>query len=320
MRRSTIALLLAGCEINPAFDPSIPAGSASGIDPDAAAVLVANLRASWATPNSIRWDWDAEGEADELLAFELVVGPSEADVLDRSEATRTWSEADNPELGRFLLPRTGGEDPVVFTVSDELEPDTIHYAQLFATDTAGNRTASNVAAGRTTPSPIGEIVIMADDDTPGLSIPPEFALVQEGAFAGTSAYRWAAMCGDAPECWENLRRQEFTIDLSAVTEGTYATTAFFEVALAVENGSTSWWCDLWLWYDPTTSDRIAHYDGWTARADGSYRVLQVPLRAFEIGTEPVTHAELANGLFGFNVGCSWHDGSIVRVDELRIRW
>ena len=318
VRLAAIALLLAGCEINPAFDPSIPADS--GLHPGEAAVEVANLRASWGTPNAIRWDWDAEGEPDALLAYELWVGPTEADVLERSAAARQWTEAENPELGRFLLPRTGGEDPVVFTVTDEHEPDTILHAQLVAIDTAGNQTVSNVAAGRTTQAPVGEIVIMADVDTAGIPIPDDFVLVQERPFAGTSAYRYQEACGGPAECWENLRRQEFAIDLSSVSGGTYATTAYYEVALAVENATTPWWCDLWLWYDGSSPDLIAHYDGWTARADGNYRVLQVPLRVFEIGGEPVPFEELAKGLYGFSVGCSWTDGAIVRVDELRIRW
>jgi hypothetical protein len=321
MRAGVMALLLVGCELNPAFDPSIPAdGSASGIDPDGAAVQVANLRATWGTPNAIRWDWDAEGDADGLLAFELVVGRSEEDVIERSASTRTWTEVENPELGRFLLPRTGGEDPVVFTVTDELEPDTIHYAQLHAIDTAGNRAVSNVAAGRTTQSPVGEIVIMSDVDTAGISIPNTFVLGTERPYAGSSAYRYEAPCAAQEECWENLRRQEFLIDLSAVSGGSYATTAYFEVALAIENGSTPWWCNLWLWYDASSADFLAHYSGWTARADGEYRLLQVPLREFRIGGEPAPYEELAHGLFGFNVGCPWSGGSLVRVDELRIRW
>ncbi len=318
VRVQAIALLLAGCEINPAFDPSIPADS--GLEPGEAAVEVANLRATWGTPNAIRWDWDAGGDPDALLAYELWVGPTEADVLERSAATQVWTEAENPELGRFLLPRTGGEDPVVFTTTDAHEPDTIHYAQLVATDTAGNRTVTNVAAGRTTQAAVDEIVIMADVDTPGIPLPPEFLLVQERPHAGTSAYRWQAPWDASEQAWENLRKQEFAMDLSAVSQGTYATTAYFELALAVENSVTPWWCDLWLWYDGTSPDFIAHYYGWTVRADGNYRVLQVPLRVFEIGGEPAPYEQLAHGLFGFNVGCEWTGGAIVRVDELRIRW
>jgi hypothetical protein len=319
MRGGVIALLLAGCELNPAFDPSIPAGSASGFDPEGAAVRVTNLRATWSTPNGIRWDWDAEGEPDALLAFELVVGATEQDVLERSAATRTWTDAENPELGRFVLPHGLAEIPVVFTVTDELEPDTIHHAQLVATDTAGRQAMSNVAAGRTTLSPVGEIVIMSDVDTAGDSLPSTFVLGTDRPFAGSSAYSYESVCGGM-ECYENLRRQGLMLDLSPVSEGAYATTAYFEVALAVENGSTSWWSDLWTWYDGTSTDRIGRYNGWTARADGNYRVLQVPLRAFEIDGEPVPYEELAHGLYGFNVGGYWSDGAVVRVDELRIRW
>ncbi len=318
VRAPAIALLLVGCELNPAFDPSIPADS--GIGPGDAAVEVGNLRATWGTPNAIRWDWDAAGNPDGLLAYQLWVGPTEADVLDRTAAARKWTEADNPELQDFFLPNTGSEDAVVFTTTDELEPDSIYYAQLVAIDTAGNERVTNVAAGRTTQEPVREIVIMSDVDPPGIRLPEDFVLAQERPYAGTAALRWQAPWAPTEQDWENLRRQEIGLDLSAISEGTYATTAYLELALAIENSATPWWCDLWLWYDGSSHEFIADYQGWTARADGNYRVLQVPLRVFEIGGTPVPHEELSHGLFGFNVGCEWTGGAVVRVDEVRIRW
>ena len=321
MRVAALALLLVGCEINPAFDPSIPAsGDGGGMLDGDAAIAVGNLRATWATPNIIRWDWDADGDSDELLAFELVVGPTEQSVIDRDATTTTWTEADNPELGRFLLPKTGGEEPVVFTATDGLAPDTVYHAQLHATDTAGRESISNVAGGRTAPPPVGEIVIMSDEDTAGQSIPDAFVLDSERPYAGAFAYRYEASCPEELVCWENLRRHGVDIDLSAISEGAFATTAYFEVALAIEGGTTPWWCDLWLAYESCGGDCLAHYGGWTARADGEYRVLQVPMRAFNLRGEPTAYEELANGLFEFSVGCPWSDSSVVRVDELRFRW
>ncbi|MEM6993146.1 MAG: hypothetical protein AAF721_21715 [Myxococcota bacterium] len=309
---------LAGCEINPLFDPSIPAGGMLG--DGEAAVTVGNLRAAWATPNTIRWEWDAQGDADELLAYTLTVGESEQDVLDQSGSSREWTEADNPELSRYLLPRTGGEDQVTFTATDELTPDTIYFAQLRATDTAGNVVTTTVAAGRTAEPAVDEIVIMSDQETAGYSLPDNFLLTEERPYAGTHAYRYDSICPDGDStCWENLRRQELGLDLSAISQGTFATTAYFEVAVAIEGGTTPWWCSLWLAYDPG-SERLANYGGWTARADGEYRLLQVPMREFEIQGAPTPYDELALGLFGFNVGCPWSAGSVVRVDEVRLRW
>lgn len=320
MKRISAALVaVLGCEANPAFD--LDTGTASGpINPDDAAVAVGNLRATWGTPNTIRWDWEAQGDPDRLLAYELVVGTSEDDVLSGGGSTVVWTEEQNPELGRFLLPRTGGEDPVVFTATDALEPDTRYYAQLIARDTAGNATVSNIAAGRTSQPPVDEIVIIADENTAGFSIPGTFALSSERPFAGTQGYRYESVCEGQAECWENLRRQEILLDVGAISQGSFGTTAYFEVALAIESETTPWWCSFWLWYDGSSADRLASYDAWTGRTGGDYRVIQVPLRAFLIQGEPTPYDELSFGLYGFNVGGPWSDGAVVYVDELRLRW
>ncbi len=314
----------AACELNPLFDPTIAADSSTEVDPTAGtgspAIDVGELRAGWTTPNQIRWDWDASGEQNGFFAYELVVGPSEQDVLDESEATYLWTSADNPELAHYLLPKTGGADPVVSTTTVGHDPDTVVYARLRARDTAGGVSYTNVAQARTTVPPSREIVLIADADTPGYSIPAEFVLSNDRPYAGPSCYRWQANCGGEPECWENLRRQEMSLDLSQISTGNYLTTAHLELALAVEGTATTWWCDVYLWYDGSSTEKIASYNAWTAKVDGEYHLLQVPLRVLAMGDTPAPPSELAFGLFGFNVGCLWSDGAVVRVDEMRIRW
>jgi hypothetical protein len=324
------------CELNPDFDPPATAteptqstgtgqsgsdGSGADTESPPGEISVANLRAVWGTPNQIRWTWESSGSSDALLRYELVVGPTEADVEGRTAATDVWTEARNPELGRFLLPRTGGEDPVVATVTDGLVPDRVYHAQLVAIDTSGNRSRSNIAAGRTSEPPIASIVVFSDGQDRGYRLPESFVISQSRPYAGTSHLEYISSCDGVGECWENLRLQELGIDLGAITSGSYSTTAFVEFALLVDAQTTPWWCSAWLWYDGSDAGQLANYTAWTARPTGEYYLVQIPLRDFRIGADPPPHSDLeTHGLFGFNVGCPWGEGATVLVDEVHVRW
>lgn len=313
------ALMAGGCTANPAFDGPVGGGDEGG--EGGAAVRVSDLRTAWTTPNQIRWSWAADGDGDTLLRYELVTGASEAEVRSGTAIT-VWNEARNPELGRFLLPHTGAGDPVVATTTDGHAPDTVVYAQLFAIDSAGHRSASNIAAARTTPAPLAEAVVFSEAELPGYSIPDTFQLAQTPGYDdGAFTYRYTSACtGASSECWENLRRYELGVDLSAISAGNFATTAYLELAVRVVDADVPWWSEVWLAFDPACSECVARYDGWTLRADDEWQLVQVPLRVLALDGRPLTHAELADGLFAFNVGASWTDGAVIDVDEIRIRW
>ncbi|MFO0634908.1 MAG: serine/threonine-protein kinase [Nannocystaceae bacterium] len=229
----------------------------------AAAVQVGELHAQWATPNTIRWAWSAQGEADALRDYELVVGPSEHDVLTRSDACRVFTRADNPELGHFLLPRTGGADPVRATITDGHAPEQAVFARLWATDTAGRRHASNVASVHTAPPPVAEVVVFADARPHGFSI-PVLEVVDTKPYAGTHHLQFTSRC-DPPQCFANLRWQDLGVDLSRMTPGDFATTAYLELAVAVAGDATSWWSQLRLWYDAEHIDRVGHFASFALR-------------------------------------------------------
>lgn len=292
-----------------------PAHEAAASD---AAVQVAELEAEWATPNAVRWRWHAEGRADALRDYQLVTGPSEADVLAASERCRVFTRADNPELGHFLLPRTGGEDPVLATITDEHAPDTLVFAQLVAIDTAGRRATSNVASVHTAAKPVAEIVVFDDERPHGFPM-PALALSTARPFAGTHHLQFVSEC-TPPECFANLRWQDLRVPLVGLTAGDYATTAYLELAVAVDGAATSWWSQLRVWYDGRSLERVGHFNSFALRTDGEYRVLQVPLRAFRFapGTDGAT--ELGHGLFELGLGGWWPPGALVRIDEVRIRW
>ncbi|HWB74575.1 MAG TPA: hypothetical protein VG755_06460, partial [Nannocystaceae bacterium] len=287
------------------------------VDADAA-VQVAELRAAWATPNTVRWSWDAEGRADDLRDYELVVGPSEADVLATSHRCRVFTRVDNPELGHFLLPRTGGEDPVRATITDGHAPDAAVFARLWAIDTSGRRHASNVASIHTAAAPIAEVVVFADERPHGFAI-PELTVSDARPFAGTHHLQFVSHC-ETPHCFANLRWQDLRVPLQGMTPGDWATTAYLELAVAVDGDATSWWSQLRVWFDGRSLDDVGHFNSFALRSDGEYRVLQVPLRAFTFRDGLAPAQQLEHDLFELGLGGWWPPGAIVRIDEVRVRW
>lgn len=296
------------------------AGSAGSGNVGNAAVSVTNLRVTWTTPNWIHWEWDLDGIPDQLLGFELVTGTSEADVESRSGSAVVWTDAENPELGRYFLPATGGEDPVQATMTDGHEPSTEYFGQLTAVDTASRRSVTNIAGGRTTDPPGDSIVIFADDATPGYSIPSSFVLSTREPYAGTHHYDYQQSCNDGePTCFEILRRQGLNISLNSISQGQFSTTAYLEFALASGGPEPSYWSQMRIMTGTNGSSDTFGLWGWTIRSDGEYRVYQVPLRVLD-GDGPMPYAALADGLWEFGVGGSWADGSYTMLDEIRLYW
>ena len=307
-----------GIDAGPRPDaPGVDAGETPGV------FGVENLRAEWATPNTIRWAWDPTGAETDLAYYEIVVSESE----DLSGAS-VWDVDDNPELGRYRLPRTGLGDVVTGTITDGLTEDTFYYAQLVAVDTAGGRVRSNVAVGHTevAPRPMG-FVVMFDDARRGggYALPGCIDVVGTGEHAaGTAHLEWLVRCedglsaecaaGTGGECWENLRQQDMTIDLSGLSVGDFST-AFLEFALSYTGEQPAWYSEASVMVGTTRFTFVPL----THRADGRYRRFQIPLDQMSHMGTPMTHADLAT-LTSWRFGAQWtHDG-VVRVDEIRIRW
>jgi hypothetical protein len=290
--------------------------------PGPGAIQVTDLHVVWTTPNWIRWEWASEGTPDELLRYELVTGTSAEDVESRTGSAIVWTAEQNPELGRFFLPATGGEDQVIATMTDEHLPSTEYYGALTAVDTANRRSTSNVAAGRTSDPPGHELVIFSDEATPGYSIPDTFVLSDRDPYAGTHHYDYQLeSCAEPtePMCFEILRRQGLGTDLTGITQGAFSTTAYVELALASGGPTPSYWSQLRIQVG-TDGDADSYLLGaWTIRADGDYRLYQFPLRA--IGWDgPMPYEALARGLHELGVGGNWTAGVPTMVDEIRIWW
>ncbi|RLB63867.1 MAG: hypothetical protein DRI90_05910 [Deltaproteobacteria bacterium] len=285
------------------------------------AVIVTDLRVTWTTPNWIRWEWDLDGVPDQLLGFELVTGESEEDVTSRSGTAVVWTADENPELGRYFLPATGSEDPVVATMTDLHDADTQYFGQLTATDTANRTTVTNLAGGRTTNLPSHSFVIFDDTATPGYSIPGSFVLSDVAPHAGTHHYDYLSSCvGGDVICWETVRRQDLGMDISAISEGAFSTTAYLEMAVAAGGPAPSYWSQLRIMMGTSGDHSTYLLPAWTIRADGAYRVYQMPLRALADSNGPMPHTEMSRALYEFGIGGSWVNDTHTRVDEIRVHW
>ena len=300
----------------------------SGAGQVGAAVKPSQLRAEWTTSNSIRWLWtrDSQDDPNQLAGYRLAVAATEAEVLSETGA-ETWSgsldlaSSDrhiNPELARYALPRTNDSEPLEATLTDLHQADSVVFARLIATDTAGRQWATNIAQARTTiaPFPSDEVILFSESEVPGISIPTTFERTAGAAHEGSFHYEWT---NDTGIPFEQLRIQPNpTIPVDAVSEGDFETTAVFEVAVRVQSDAPSFWSEMWLRFG---KDFYARFKPLTYRNDDAYRVIQVPLRVLSDNSgELLKHSQLTSGVEEINVGGFFSDGAVVRVDEARIRW
>jgi hypothetical protein len=319
------------------LDASAPPDASLDDGPDDAtpsgAIALSNLHAMWATPNSVRWEWSAQGNTTLFGSYELVVGPTPEAVKARAAGVRVWTSDDNPELGAFQVVDVNLDvEQVTRTATDKHTPATTYFAQLVAIDASGKRSTSNVAQAQTADTPSHELVIFSEADMAGSSMPPAFARSMVAPFAGTFDYGGLVSCsGTPPSCLENFRRVALGVSLAALPQSSFDV-AFLELAVSGSARTEENWSIAGLYFGDDTcggasSDAACkwHYDGWSMRAGQRYRVLQVPLRTLHrLGqTATLTYAELvAQGfkLYAVNVFGRWVNGTTTRVDEIRVRW
>ncbi len=291
-----------------------------------AAVRVSNLRGDWATPNVVQWSWDLgiADDPDQLASFRLVIAESEEDVLSESGTARVFTAAENPELGRYLLPRAESPDPVVKTQTDGLEPTVSYFARLFALDTSGRVSSTNIATRLTQDEAIrGELVVFADQAVP-LTQPDDLSLGTDCGVTGDGCYQWQQSADCDSGCFENLRLSDLSIDLGgAIQAGPFETSAYLEFAIAVDAAAPSYWSDarLWLRDMPGTTDAHA-VRALTFRTSSDYpgyRTHQLPLRVFR-SDKLLTYEDLSLSLEEFGIGGTWVAGATVRIDSVRIVW
>ena len=278
-------------------------------------VSISGLRVAWSTPHGIRWRWTRTGDAVDFAQYELVMGPTALDVTTRSGRARVISQEENPELGVYTLPQTGGMDPVVTTLIDGLTPSTHYFAQLVVTHADRSTTATLVAEADTAPMTTTALALFDDAAAIGYSIPTTFVLSMDRPMASRTCYRFVSACAERPSpCWEHLRRQGF--NLAAPMPSEAFTGAYLEVSIASNASVPTYYGTFRLQVGDAVASDTYQVEGITIRNVDAYRTYEIPLSALP----GMTWAETQRGLREVGVGGNWSEGAIVRVDEARIRW
>jgi hypothetical protein len=296
------------------------------------ATRVSNLRASWATPNSIRWEWDVEGERDDFGSIEIAISSPRPG----AGGAQKWTATERPELAHpYLATRAGADMRVTSTVTEGHDPDTLYLATLTAFDSAGRTSVTNEAR-RTTEVALSRRVIVFSEQSPsGYRLPLALEVASGCGATGTDRcirYRPAsdpeAACPDLT-CTQNLRWQNLGVTTTAVDAGVFAQRAYLEAYVRSTGTIVSYNSTLWLFVvgsGPNGEcggiDRLAcqfEFQPWTFQPRAEYRRLQVPLRFLRSDTAMMlTHADLARGIYGFNVGGAWGKNDTVEIDEVAI--
>lgn len=316
-------------------DPAADAGDDQGPlpppPPPGGRILVTNLKADWSTTNQVHWTWTAKGDPADFASYEIRTGPSAASIDDPSVVGgRRWTKDTLPELGVFAARHSQDTSPVGLSAITFAHPtNSTVFARVFAIDTAGNSTETelvSVKTGAYTPGAT-PIVVFHDFIPTGETLTPStLARTTDKPFNSTAACLATpiACAGGAASCSSTIGVENANDDLSAVVFDN----AFLEFAVSGEPfvDDRTYVDALFQIGDSkcATTDCRFRFPGLSLRPDGSYRLYQLPLRTFvkSDGTplDTVQLAQQGKKLFSVYLQGPWKAGTTFRLDEVRVRW
>jgi hypothetical protein len=284
-------------------------------------VTATGFAASWATSNTIRWQWEPVGDPADFVRYEISLVEVGSD-----GGARTVGSDQNPELRGFFIPRTVADDDVLTsTLVGDLEPMTTYAAYLLITDTSLCEFRSEQAAISTLAELPEEAVIFRGAALGRLR--PDSLAVTDSAV--TYVPDDDTDCADAGEvCSQNLQLWDLDLDLSDMTEGQFAN-AFMELTVEYDGATPSYFSRVWLTFDDRSL--LYRHEPFTLAATQGRHVVQVPLSDLRLDGEALTHAILDTAAMGTplssaNLGGQWTrsteagDPSAIRIHEMLIRY
>ncbi len=300
-------------------------------DDPTALVRVGELRAEWTTPESIQWRWQVEGDEGDLDHYEVLLGPSAEAVCYRRDTVRVITPDESPELGELSFRMTSVVNLVDHTITDGLDPSTPYHARLIAIDTAGRRSVSQIAGDSTRAPASSSFPIFTDQLDDGWYA-RGFTRRVDGS--GSGYLEMTQSCPDgAADCWTNAGLQNDSSPQisdargTLLTLGNFENAAFLELTLTTESGVRARYGEVKMAFGEECN--LFFLSPFAMRADSQPHKVQVPLRVLvdlracrdETPNElPLTHEEASRGVAAVTIGASWDQGSVVRLDDVRVRW
>lgn len=267
-------------------------------------------------------------------------------------STFVYDHATNQELAGLVVTGTGGADFVRGTITGGLTPNTTYHARLFTLDGDSCPWRSEVITTQTSSTPPNEIVIY--DDGTGLDLfPDSFVAAPDPSpdHAGDEALVWdtastECLCEDGSacsRCSENLKLNDGSGTIS-VTDVAHSGSSFegperraiLELTLTHDSPSPFHFARTWLMFSRPDEAGCGGPCGarfgiepFSMQASGT-QTFQILLSELEYasgggpGCEADRHLELADlegaAVCQFNFGSQWPQGTVVVIDDVRIRY
>lgn len=290
-------------------------------------VVVSDLTAEWATPNSIRWKWTVTGDKKSFRAYEVVVGKSAADVTNRAAGVDILRGNEHPELD--LFDARGGKTSGPFsmwTTTDGFGPGITKFVQVHATDVNGTVSSTKVVSRATADQPTRTKILF---DGAERSARPVADWVFKTPVGGEAHYALDVDCGTASTCAKRGELFALGIDMNAPSpyvsgdfpgsyltfdiEGSVAVTSFSStVAIEFGDGTCAGGAGVCTF----------RYSGWTQKKSGR-TTIQAPLGELRNDNGPLTFPILQQKGFGvqsLELSGTWADKAALRLYNARIRW
>jgi hypothetical protein len=292
------------------------AGTASIRNESACAFQPQGVRIAWTTPHTIRWEWDPPENLGGFGSYRLRVGQGAGP--ESGGEVREITGDENPELRWARIPRAEADDRIRGTISVGHESETQYWGQLLAIDNEGCTWSSPTLTATTQlEPPLDQEALVVFRDVPmGWVLPDDVDEdpPAELSFDGSPYLSWTA--GD-DSSGENVK---LGVHLPLTELGNAVQdTAFIQAAVALDQSNHSYWTRVGLARGEGNDDLHSNFEPFTLSADGTYHIVEIPIRA--MGPKDGIPLSSEHTVYSFKFGCSpFEPGAVVRIDEVLIRW
>lgn len=305
-------------EVDPAPSPT------AAVTPEVTGRIVpSELAPKWVTPNSIAWAWRVQGTAADFARYELAISPRREDAESFAPAS-LLDPAEIPELDHFELPRMHTPTPVLSALTLGLEPSTVYYARLRATDIHGVVQATPVVAAKTAVASARSVELFVDGPAPSVVRPPCFERVSPSvpdasphlSYEVACRSNGEGTCGPSDEtrfCWENLVLGGIDVDIGKHVPS-IVHSGYVEFELSMVESQPAAYGEVTL----QTANGRFRVAPIALRSGPASRRFQVPFSAFEADGRALEVVDVA-ALEEFWVGGSFTRGGTVRLGQVRLR-